>query len=141
MLNTGQTIDHFKVVKKLGEGGMGEVYLAENQKLNRQVALKIRPADYFGDAERQQRFQREAKTAAQISHANVMAIKQILQRFVSGRHDPSDGDHATETSSYARHMFTCAASPSGCGSAIGGPGIGFFNTPLRRNDMSHNALV
>ncbi len=77
MLNPGQMIAHFKVVKKLGEGGMGEVYLAEDQKLNRQVALKVLPADYFDDAERQQRFQREAKTAAQISHANVMAIYDI----------------------------------------------------------------
>ena len=52
MLNTGQRIAHFKVVKKLGEGGMGEVYLAEDQKLNRQVALKVLPADYFDDTER-----------------------------------------------------------------------------------------
>lgn len=41
MLNPGQMIAHFKVVKKLGEGGMSEVYLAEDQKLNRQVALKV----------------------------------------------------------------------------------------------------
>ncbi|TET95767.1 MAG: serine/threonine protein kinase, partial [Candidatus Zixiibacteriota bacterium] len=77
MLNLGQMIAHFKVVKKLGEGGMGEVYLAEDQKLKRQVALKVLPADYFEDTERQQRFQREAKTAARISHANVMAIYDI----------------------------------------------------------------
>jgi len=77
MLNTGQTIDHFKVVKKLGEGGMGEVYLVEDQKLNRQVALKILTAEFFSDVERQKRFQREAKTAAQISHHNIMAIYDI----------------------------------------------------------------
>jgi len=77
MLNPDQMIAHFKVVKKLGEGGMGEVYLAKDQKLNRQVALKVLPADYFDDAERQKRFQREAKTAARISHANVMAIYDI----------------------------------------------------------------
>lgn len=77
MLDPGQAIAHFKIVKKLGEGGMGEVYLAEDQKLNRQVALKTLPADYFGDVERQKRFQREATTAAQISHPHVMAIYDI----------------------------------------------------------------
>ncbi len=77
MLNRGQMVAHFSVVKKLGEGGMGAVYLAHDQKLNRQVALKVLSAEYFDDTERQKRFQREAKTAAQISHANVMAIYDV----------------------------------------------------------------
>lgn len=77
MLTPGQDFAHFKIVQKLGEGGMGEVYLAEDQKLNRRVALKTLRDDYFDNQDRRERFQREAKTAAQISHANVMAIYDI----------------------------------------------------------------
>jgi serine/threonine protein kinase/predicted Zn-dependent protease len=77
MLNPGQTIANFKVLKRLGEGGMGEVYLAEDQKLHRKVALKVLPAEYFDDPERQKRFQREAETAAQVSHPHVMSIYDI----------------------------------------------------------------
>ncbi len=74
MFEPGRQFAHFKIVRKLGEGGMGEVYLAEDQKLGRQVALKILLPEFFDDSDRLQRFVREAKTAAKISHANVMAI-------------------------------------------------------------------
>ncbi len=74
MLKPDQDFAHFRIVKLLGEGGMGQVYLAEDKKLQRQVALKILTAEYFGVSERLERFHREAKTAAQISHPNVMAI-------------------------------------------------------------------
>ncbi len=77
MLKAGQKIAHFEIVKILGSGGMGEVYLAEDKKLHRQVALKLLTGDYFDDDEKQQRFQREASTAARISHPNVMAIHEI----------------------------------------------------------------
>ncbi len=77
MLETGKTFAHFKVIRKLGEGGMGEVYLAEDTKLNRNVALKVLLGDVFDNPERQERFSREAKSAAQISHNNVMAIYDI----------------------------------------------------------------
>ncbi len=74
MLETGQVFANFKILGHLGAGGMGEVYLAEDQKLNRQVALKILLDEFFEDSERLQRFEREAKTAAQISHPNIMGI-------------------------------------------------------------------
>jgi len=74
MLEAGQVFAHFKIIDHLGAGGMGEVYLAEDQKLNRQVALKILLDEFFEDSERLQRFEREAKTAAQITHPNVMGI-------------------------------------------------------------------
>jgi len=77
MLQPGQTLAHFRIIKRLGAGGMGEVYLVEDTKLGRKVALKILLADYFEDAERKERFNREAKTAAGISHPNVMAIHDI----------------------------------------------------------------
>ncbi len=77
MLQPGQTFAHFKIVRLLGEGGMGQVYLAEDQKLHRQVALKLLTWKQGDDDERLERFQREAKTAAQVSHPNVMAIYDI----------------------------------------------------------------
>jgi len=77
MFNSGQSFAHFKIIKKLGEGGMGEVYLAEDQKLNRNVALKILRPDFIDDPDRLQRLNREARTAAQISHPNVMSIFDV----------------------------------------------------------------
>jgi len=77
MLEENQTFAHFKIIKKLGAGGMGEVYLAEDSKLNRKVALKVLLADYFDNPEHLERFNREARTAAQISHPNVMSIYDI----------------------------------------------------------------
>ncbi len=77
MLESGKELAHFKIIKKLGSGGMGEVFLAEDTKLKRKVAIKILLSEYFEDRERKERFQREARTAAQISHQNVMAIYDI----------------------------------------------------------------
>jgi len=77
MLQFGQNIAQFIILKRLGAGGMGEVYLAEDTKLGRKIALKILRSDYFGDRERKDRFYREAKTAAGVSHPNVMAIHDM----------------------------------------------------------------
>ena len=77
ILESGQQFSHFKIIRKLGEGGMGEVYLAEDQKLGRNVALKILHAEFFENPDRLERFNREAKTAAKISNSNVMSIYDI----------------------------------------------------------------
>ncbi len=77
MLEQGQSFAHFKIIRLLGEGGMGQVYLAEDQKLHREVALKILSFKPGDDDDRLARFEREAKTAAQVSHPNVMAIYDI----------------------------------------------------------------
>ncbi len=74
MLRTGQEFAHFRIIRKLGEGGMGEVYLAEDQKLSRKVALKVLPSEFSDSRDRMERFMREARTAAGISHPNVMGI-------------------------------------------------------------------
>jgi len=74
IFETGQKFAHFKIIRRLGEGGMGEVYLAEDQKLGRNVAIKILLSEFFDDPDRMARFKREARTAAKISHSNVMAI-------------------------------------------------------------------
>ncbi|MDH4157894.1 MAG: protein kinase [candidate division Zixibacteria bacterium] len=77
MLAAGQKFSRFTILRKLGQGGMGEVYLAEDEKLNRKVALKILLSDYFDSAERMERFDREARMAAQVNHSNVMSIYDV----------------------------------------------------------------
>ncbi len=69
-----QTVSHFRILDKLGEGGMGTVYLAEDQRLNRRVAVKILPAEFSHDMIRLARFEREAKILASLNHANIAAI-------------------------------------------------------------------
>ena len=64
----GKTISHYKILKKLGKGGMGKVYLAEDTKLDRRVALKFLPSHFTTDAEVTARFKREAKAAAVLNH-------------------------------------------------------------------------
>ncbi len=60
----GRTLSHFKILAKIGEGGMGVVYRAEDEKLRRPVALKVLPPDLVANEERRLRFMREARTAA-----------------------------------------------------------------------------
>ena len=70
----GQTISHYKIIDKLGAGGMGEVYRAEDLRLHRQVAVKVLPDLFSGDPERLARFEREAKLLASLNHQNIAAI-------------------------------------------------------------------
>ncbi|MFH2056251.1 MAG: protein kinase [bacterium] len=85
MMQPGDKLAHFEIVRKLGEGGMGEVYLARDQKLNREVALKILHEDYFDSEHRRERFQREATMAARVSQSNVAAIYDIGTATLPGQ--------------------------------------------------------
>jgi serine/threonine-protein kinase len=71
---TGHTLSHYFVKEKIGEGGMGVVYRAEDTNLNRQVAIKVLPEMFSGDPERLARFEREAKLLASLSHQNIASI-------------------------------------------------------------------
>jgi len=75
----GQKISHYKILKKLGEGGMGEVYLAEDTKLDRQVALKFLPSRIKTGDNDKKRFIQEAKAAAALNHPNVCIIHDITE--------------------------------------------------------------
>ena len=80
----GQTISHYKITEKIGEGGMGEVYRAEDTTLKREVAIKVLPERFTQDTERLARFQREAQVLASLNHPNIAAIHSF---------EHSDGVH------------------------------------------------
>src|SRR5260370_1590797 len=73
----GQSIAHYKILSLLGRGGMGEVYLARDTRLDRKVALKIFPADLAANQDRMRRFVQEAKAATALNHPNIAHIYVI----------------------------------------------------------------
>jgi eukaryotic-like serine/threonine-protein kinase len=76
-MNAGQTLEHYTIIRPLGKGGMGEVYLAQDTKLKREVAIKVLPDSVRNDAERLKRFRREAEAAAKLNHPNIATIHSI----------------------------------------------------------------
>jgi serine/threonine protein kinase len=83
-LTNGQKLGHYEIISQLGSGGMGEVYLAHDSNLNRQVALKLLPAQFAADPERVSRFAREARAASGLNHPNIITIHAIAEE--GGKH-------------------------------------------------------
>lgn len=76
-LNPGQRIGPFEVVSLLGRGGMGEVFLASDTRLDRKVAIKVLPKEFAGEPARLSRFEQEAKTLASLDHPNILSIFEV----------------------------------------------------------------
>lgn len=79
----GQQINHYRILEVLGAGGMGEVYLAQDMRLGRNIALKLLPASFTNDTDRLQRFQQEARAASALNHPNILTIHEVGE--VEGR--------------------------------------------------------
>src|SRR5213075_2772039 len=78
-LAAGEHVDRYEILSLLGSGGMGEVYLAHDEKLDRKIALKLLPPDFITNQQRLHRFQQEARTASALNHPNIITIHEIGQ--------------------------------------------------------------
>src|SRR6476620_11724690 len=93
-LKVGSLINHYRIVKKIGAGGMGEVYLAEDSRLPRKIAIKVLPEQVAADAVRLRRFEREAHAVSALNHPHILTIYEfgndagvhfIASEFVEGK--------------------------------------------------------
>ena len=76
-MKNGSQISHYRIVEPIGSGGMGEVYLADDERLGRQVALKILPRDMRENGSRLRRFELEANAVSALNHPNILTIYEF----------------------------------------------------------------
>src|SRR2546422_11377296 len=93
-ITAGTKFDRYEILSLLGKGGMGEVYLAQDIRLRRKVALKLLPAEFTQEAERVRRFEQEAITASSLNHPNIITVYEtgevagtyfIATEFIDGQ--------------------------------------------------------
>jgi Tol biopolymer transport system component len=87
-MQPGTRLEHYEILDKIGEGGMGAVYRADDTRLKRQVAVKVLPPEMSADAERMARLEREAQLLASLSHPNVATVHGFGQQQIEGEHGP-----------------------------------------------------
>jgi len=80
-LTKGTLVSHYRIIEKIGAGGMGEVYLAEDTKLNRRIALKFLPSHLASDEDLRRRFTREAQAAAKLDHPNIVPVHEVSEYY------------------------------------------------------------
>jgi eukaryotic-like serine/threonine-protein kinase len=119
---SGQTLLHYRIIEKIGAGGMGDVYRATDTKLSRDVALKVLPSEMALDPDRLVRFQREARAVAALNHPHIVTIYSVEEadgvhfltmELVSGKsldHEiPQDGLSVTRTVKIATELADALA--------------------------------
>jgi serine/threonine protein kinase len=124
----GTTVSHYRILEKLGEGGMGVVFKARDLRLDRFVCIKVLRAEQLKDASRKQRFVQEAKSASSLNHPNIITIHEIDQadgtdfivmEFVAGKtlHQliPSGGLPVGEVLKYAIPIASALAAANAAG--------------------------
>ncbi len=110
----GTTLAHYRITAALGAGGMGEVWRAEDTKLAREVALKVLPAEFAADPQRLDRFEREARALASMSHPNIATLFALeTADSGTGSGSGSDSRHKPQASSLSSHPAAGTAAPQG----------------------------